>query len=85
MEQYKVILTQDGHNTMQRNGYVGVKNPHVYLQPLNKFWEIFKGIYDAPSTVIAYNSKEKHVSNDEGNYVITKGYNCDNVNDKYLL
>jgi len=44
-----------------------------------------KGAYDAKNTLIVNNSKEKHVCNDERNYVITKGYNCDNVNQTYLL
>jgi hypothetical protein len=85
MEQFKVILTQDDCDTIPRKGYVGVGNPNVYLKPLNKVWEILKGAYDARNIMIVDDSKEKHVCNDEGNYVITKGYNCDDVNDTYLL
>jgi hypothetical protein len=50
-----------------------------------KVLEILKGAYDARNMVIVDDSKEKHVCNDKGNYVITKGYNCDDVNDTYLL
>jgi hypothetical protein len=40
-----------------RKGHVGVGNPHVYLKPLNKVWEIFKGAYDARNIVIVDDSK----------------------------
>ena len=35
MDQFKVILTQDTCDTIQRNDYIGFGNPCVYLKPLN--------------------------------------------------
>jgi len=66
-------------------GHVGDRNPHVYLIPLCKVWEIFKDTYDARNIVIVDYLKENHICNDEGNYVITKGYNCENMSGTYLL
>jgi len=85
MEQFKGILTQDVWDTISRKGYGGVGNLHVYLKPSTKVWEILKGDYDARNTTIVDDSKENCVCNDEGNYVIIKGYNCDDVSDTYLL
>ena len=68
-----------------RKDHVGVGDPYMYLKPLNKVWDTLKGGYDARNTMIVDDLKQKHVCNDEGNYVITKYYNCDDVNDTYLL
>ena len=35
--------------------------------------------------MIVNDSKEKHVCNDEGNYIITKEFSFDDVNDTFLL
>jgi len=84
-EKFKVIITQDDCDMIHRKGQFGVENPHVYLKPLIKFWDILKGAYDYRNTVIIDSLKWKHMCNDEGNYVITKGYNCDYMNETYLL
>jgi hypothetical protein len=46
---------------------------------------IFNGSYCSTYTMTIDNSKGKHVHNDEENYAIIKGYNCNDVNEKYLL
>jgi len=84
-KQFKVILTQDDCDTIPRNDHVAAGNPHVYIKSLNKVWEIFKGFYDIRSTLIADDSSEKHIYNDQENHVITKFYNCDSINDTNLL
>lgn len=37
------------------------------------------------NTMIVNDLKDKHVCNDERNYIIAKGYTCDDVNDTYWL
>ena len=81
----KSYLTQNECAIIPRNGYVGFRNPCVYLKPLNNVWDILMGDYYVRNTVIVDTSKDKHVCNDEGNYIITKGYICDDVNETYLL
>ena len=41
--------------------------------------------YGVSNIVIVDDLEEKHVCNDEGNYVIVKRYNFDDENDTYLL
>lgn len=57
----------------------------MYLKPLNRVWDILSSSYDTRNTMIVDDFKEKHVCNDEWNYIITKGNMCDDVNGTFLL
>ena len=83
MKLFNVILTQDDSNPIPRKGCVVVQNSHVYLEPLNTNSKIFKCAYDARYMID--DSKDKFVCNGEGNYAIEKDYNCEDLDDTYLL
>ena len=72
MEQLKSILTQTNYYPIARKGCASIGNPYVYLKPLNKVQKILIEGYDGSNMVIVDDSKEKHVCNEIGNYIITK-------------